>query len=258
MSGKTAIVFTCAHTDPSVPNDRFDWLGSLIEDVRPDYVVDLGDTIDLKSLNSYDTRYPQAIVSQNYERDIEHHQEAMDRIWGRYKISKKKRPYRIGFEGNHENRLKKALAHDPRIEGGKYGISFSHLATDYWYDDYHEYSNSAPSIFDYDGVSYSHYFSSGNYGTATSGTHHAYTILQNRNHSSTCGHSHKRSVYFKDGAHPTGLIGLVAGCFKGGQESWAGQSNNDWWKGVVVKRNIENGMYDPEFISMERLRAEYG
>ena len=255
---KTAIVFTCAHTDPSVPNDRFDWLGSLIEDVRPDYVVDLGDTIDLKSLNSYDTRYPQAIVSQNYERDIEHHQEAMDRIWGRYKISKKKRPYRIGFEGNHENRLKKALAHDPRIEGGKYGISFSHLATDYWYDEYHEYSNSAPSIFDYDGVSYSHYFSSGNYGTATSGTHHAYTILQNRNHSSTCGHSHKRSVYFKDGAHPTGLIGLVAGCFKGGQESWAGQANNDWWKGVVVKRNIENGMYDPEFISMERLRAEYG
>ena len=258
MSGKTAIVFTCAHSDPSVPNDRFDWLGSLIEDIRPDYVVDLGDTIDLKSLNSYDTRYPQAIVTQNYERDIEHHQEAMDRIWGRYKKSKKKRPYRIGFEGNHENRLKKALAHDPRIEGGKYGISFSHLATDYWYDDYHEYSNSAPAIFDYDGVSYSHYFSSGNYGTATSGTHHAYTILQNRNHSSTCGHSHKRSLYFKDGAHPTGLIGLVAGCFKGGQESWAGQANNEWWKGVVIKRNICNGMYDPEFISMERLRAEYG
>ena len=258
MSGKTAIVFTCAHSDPSVSNERFDWLGSLIEDVRPDYVVDLGDTVDLKSLNSYDTRYPQAIVTQNYERDIEHHQEAMDRVWGRYKKSKKKRPYRIGFEGNHENRLKKALAHDPRIEGGKYGISFSHLATDYWYDDYHEYTNSAPAISDYDGVSYSHYFSSGNYGTATSGTHHAYTILQNRNHSSTCGHSHKRSVYFKDGAHPTGLIGLVAGCFKGGQESWAGQANLDWWKGVVVKRNICNGMYDPEFISMERLRAEYG
>lgn len=258
MSGKTAIVFTCAHTDPSVPNDRFDWLGSLIEDVRPDYVVDLGDTIDLKSLNSYDTRYPQAIVTQNYERDIDHHQEAMDRIWGRYKISKKKRPYRIGFEGNHENRLKKAIAHDPRIQGGKYGISFSHLATDYWYDDYHEYSNSAPAIADYDGVSYSHYFSSGNFGTATSGTHHAYTLLQNRNHSSTCGHSHKRSLYFKDGAHPTGIIGLVAGCFKGGEESWAGQANHDWWKGVVIKRNISNGMYDPEFVSMERLRAEYG
>ena len=255
---KTAIIFTCAHSDPSVSNDRFDWLGSLIEDIRPDYVVDLGDTIDLKSLNSYDTRYPQAIVTQNYERDIEHHQEAMDRVWGRYRKTKRKRPYRIGFEGNHENRLKKALAHDPRIEGGKYGISFSHLATDYWYDEYHEYANSAPAIADYDGVSYSHYFSSGNYGTATSGTHHAYTILQNRNHSSTCGHSHKRSIYFKDGAHPSGIIGLVAGCFKGGQESWAGQANLDWWKGVVIKRNIDSGMYDPEFVSMERLRKEYG
>jgi len=255
---KTAIVWTCAHTDPEVSNERFDWLGSLIEDIRPDYTIDLGDTIDFKSLNSYDTRYPQAIVTQNYERDIEQYQDAMERIWGRFKQKKKKRPYRIGFEGNHCHRVKKAIALDPRIQGGKYGISFSHLQTDYWYEDYHEYSNSAPSIADYDGVSYAHYFSSGNYGTATSGTHHAYSILQNRNHSSTCGHSHKRSVYFKDGAHPTGLIGLVAGCFKGGQEGWAGQANFDWWKGVVVKRNIENGMYDPEFISMERLRQEYG
>ena len=58
---KTAVVFTCAHSDPSVPNDRFDWLGNLLYDIRPDYVVDLGDGADLKSLNSYDTKYPKAI-----------------------------------------------------------------------------------------------------------------------------------------------------------------------------------------------------
>ena len=26
----------------------------------------------------------------------------------------------------------------------------------------------------------------------------------------------------------------------------------------VIKRNINNGAYDPEFISLERLKAEYG
>jgi hypothetical protein len=256
--GKTAIVYTCAHSDPAIDNTRFDWLGKLIRDVKPDYVVDLGDGADMKSLNSYDTRYPQAIVSQSYQRDIEHYNEAMDRVWGSFKTSKRKRPHRIGFEGNHENRIKKAISIDPRLEGEKYGISFSHLNTDYWFDDYHEYSNSAPSVADYDGVSYSHYFSSGNYGTATSGTHHAYTILQNRNHSSTCGHSHKRSVYFKDSTHPTGIIGLVAGCFKGGDESWAGQANSEWAKGVVIKRNIDHGMYDFQWVSMEALKKEYG
>lgn len=256
--GKTAIVFTCAHSSPEVSNERFDWLGQLIYDVRPDYVVDLGDFDDMKSLNTYDTRYPQAIVAQSYQRDIEHGQEARDRIWRRFKEMRRKRPFRIGFEGNHENRIKKAIAHDPRLEGEKYGVSFKHLQTDYWYDEYHEYVNSAPSIADYAGVSFAHYFSSGNYGTPVSGLHHAYTLLQNRNSSSTCGHSHKRGMYFKDGAHPNPIIGLVAGCFKGADESWAGQSNRDWWKGVIIKRQLDNGVYDPEFISLKRLKEVYG
>ena len=255
---KTAIVYTCAHADPSSSNDRFTWLGDLIEDIKPDYVVDLGDGADMRSLNTFDTRYPQAIVSQSYAKDIECYNEAQDRIWGRYKRSKKKRPYRFGMEGNHENRIKKAIAHDPRLEGDKYGISFSHLQTDLWFDEYHEYLHSAPSIVDIDGVSYSHFISTGNFGSAMSGIHHAYGLVQKRNHSTTVGHSHKRSLYFKDDAHPNPIIGLVAGCFKGKDESWAGQANLEWARGVIIKRNIKNGCYDPQWVSMEALEKEYG
>jgi hypothetical protein len=229
-----------------------------IYDVKPDYVVDLGDGADMRSLNTYDTRYPQAIVTQSYERDIDHYNDAQERLRWKFRHNKKKMPDWYGFEGNHENRIKKAVAHDPRIEGGRYGVSFKHLQTDYWFDEYHEYEDSAPAIADYDGVSYAHYFSSGNYGTATSGTHHAYSVLQNRNYSSTCGHSHKRSLYFKDGAHPRGLIGLVAGCFKGKNEGWAGQANREWWSGVVIKREVEQGLYEPQFISLKTLEQMYG
>jgi hypothetical protein len=258
MTGKTIVVMSCAHSDPSVPNDRFSWLGDFLYDLKPDYVVDLGDGADMRSLNTYDTRYPQAIVNQSYQADIETYNDAQSRLWDRYKISKKKRPYRIGFEGNHENRIKKAIAHDPRISGDRFGISFSHLQTDHWFDDYHEYLNGGPAIADYDGVSYAHYFSSGNFGSAMSGIHHAYGLLQTRNHSSTCGHSHKRSLYFKDSAHPHPLIGLVVGCYKGKDEGWAGQANQQWWRGVIIKRNIEDGHYDPEFVSMEALQKAYG
>ena len=104
---KTAIVFSCAHSDPSTPNDRFDWLGEFIYDVNPNYIVDLGDGADMKSLNSFDTRYPEAIVSQNYEQDIEHYNEAMERLRKKPSIRKYKKPFWIGFEGNHENRIKK-------------------------------------------------------------------------------------------------------------------------------------------------------
>tara|TARA_R110000868_G_scaffold246225_1_gene502842 strand:- start:3562 stop:4344 length:783 start_codon:yes stop_codon:yes gene_type:complete len=258
IMSKTAVVFSCAHADPSVSNERFDWIGKFIYDINPNYVIDLGDGADMRSLNTFDTRKPQAIVSQSYERDIDTYNDSMERLRRATNSRTYKKPYWIGFEGNHENRIKKALATDPRLEGHKYGVSFGHLQTDHWFNEYHEYHNSAPAITDYDGVSYAHYFSSGNFGSATSGIHHAYALLQNRSSSSTCGHSHKRSVYFKDGAHPNAIIGMVVGCTKGSEEEWAGQANNDWWKGVVVKREISNGVYEPEFVSLKRLKKEYG
>lgn len=254
---KTAIIFTCAHSDPRSDNNRADWLSGLIYDVRPDYVVDLGDTADIQSLSSHDTRKPEALVHASYEADIDQYNDFQERVRHRVKKAKIKRPAYYGHEGNHENRIKKALSFDPRLGGSRYGISFKHLETDRWYDEYHEYKNSAPSISLYDGVSYAHYIASGNYGTAMSGEHHAYNLLKKRHSSTTVGHSHRRNVYFKDDAYPNPSIGLVAGCFKGREEEWAGQANKEWWKGVIVKRNIENGWYDPEFISMKRLEAEY-
>lgn len=256
MTSKKYVVFSCYHASPEHSNERADWLGQFLWDVKPDVVVDLGDGADMKSLNSYDTRYPQAIVSQSYEEDIESYNEAMDLMRYRFKVSKKKRPFFVGFEGNHETRIKTAIKHDPRLEGNKYGVSFSHLNTDKWFDEYHEYENGGPAIATYDNIDFAHYFSSGNFGTATSGRHHAYTLLQNRHRSSICGHSHKRGVYFEDQA---GIAGLVAGCMKGGAEGWAGQSNSSWWKGVVVLNEVDgSGRFEPQFVSLKKLEKEYG
>ena len=254
----TAIVWTCSHASPQVDNKRFEWLGNLIFDIRPDYTVDLGDFADLSSLNTYDTRYPKAIVAQNYEKDIESAIDAQEKIWNKFTTRKVKRPYRYGFEGNHENRIKKALSHDPRLEGSKYGISFDHLQTKRFYDEYFGYENGAPAIRCIDGVHYAHYVGSGNYGTAISGLHHAYALTVKLAASCTVGHSHKRSYFVKQEARPYPIHGLVAGCFKGKDESWAGQANQEWWKGVTVKRNIKNGDYDLQFISMEELERNYG
>jgi hypothetical protein len=257
-STRTAIVWSCGHADPSVNNERYNWLGQLIYDIKPDYCIDLGDGADMRSLNSYDTKYPKAIVSQSYEADVDCYNDSQERLRWKFRYAKRKRPFWVGFEGNHEHRIKTAIKHDPRLEGQRYGVSFSHLQTKTHFDEYHEYQYSAPSIADYDDVSYAHFFSSGNYGTAISGIHHAYTILGKRHRSSTCGHSHKRSMYFEDGAHPNGLISAVVGCYKGASEGWAGQANKDWWPGVLIKRNIKDGMYDPEWISLAALEKEYG
>ena len=252
---KTAVVWSCGHADPSVSNDRYLWLGKFLYELKPDLVVDLGDGADMRSLNSYDTRYPQQIVNQSYEEDIDVYNDAQEKLRHPFKYSKKKKPFWVGFEGNHEHRIKKAIALDPRLEGQRYGVSFGHLQTDKYFDEYHGYVNGGPAIADYAGVDFAHYFSAGNFGSATSGLHHAYTVINNRHKSSVCGHSHKRNVYFKDAASS---IGMVVGCYKGAEETWAGQSNSEWWSGVVVMRDLENGMFEPEFVSKKMLEQHYG
>jgi len=256
--GKTTVVFSCAHADPQAGNERFSWLGAFLYDIKPDMVVDLGDGADMRSLNSYDTRYPQAIVNQSYEADIESYNDSQERLRWKFKHHRKKKPFWVGFEGNHENRIKKAIANDPRLEGSKYGVSFSHLQTDHWFDDYHEYENSGPALASYDGVLYSHFISGGNYGTAISGIHHAYSLLSKVGCSVSVGHSHKYSYYYQGSTFPNPTIGHVVGCFKGKEESWAGQANTEWRHGVVVKRNLENGVYDHEWVSMRALKEMYG
>jgi hypothetical protein len=255
---KTTLVFSCAHAAPEVNNKRFDWLGKFIYDLKPDMVIDLGDGADMASLNSYDKGRPQAIVAQNYEADINVYNDSQERLRHQFRYHRKGKPTWIGFEGNHEHRIQTALSYDPRLEGSKYGISFSHLQTDKYFDEYHPYKNSAPSIANYDGVDYAHYFAPGNSPSAMSGIHHAYGLVSKRHVSSTCGHSHLRSMYMADMAGPNGVAGLVVGCYKGKEESWAGQSNLGWWKGVVVKREVANGMYEPQFVSMKTLKEQYG
>jgi hypothetical protein len=53
-------------------------------------------------------------------------------------------------------------------------------------------------------------------------------------------------------------MGCFVGCFQDYRSDWAGDANDMWWSGVLVKKNVENGTYDPEFISIDRLKREYG
>jgi len=258
VTGKTVVVLSCGHSDPSVPNDRYSWLGDFLYYLKPDYVVDLGDGADMRSLNTFDTRSPSAIVSQSYQKDVEHYNDAMERMRWKFRHHKRKRPAYIGFEGNHEHRIKKAIAHDPRLEGQKYGISFGHLQTDHWFDEYHEYVNSAPALVTYDGVLYGHYVASGNYGTAMSTKHHGYSLVEKLACSATVGHTHKFNYFYKGDARPKPLHGLVVGCFKGAAEGWAGQANNEWRTGLAVKREVSEGNYDLEWVSLKRLEQMYG
>lgn len=258
MTVKTHLVVADIHAHPDHNNDRADLLAKLCIDVRPDVVINLGDSADMASLSSYD-RGTREFQFRNYEKDINAHLDFQDRWWSQVRRTKRKLPYRVVLEGNHDERIKRAINVQPELEGAKYGISPNDLSYSEYYNVVVPYYGGTPGIFNIDGIAYAHYFVSGVKGMAIGGEHPAYQLLNKNFVSCTVGHSH--TIDFSSRTTATGqrINGLVAGCFFDYFQSWAGEATKKWWSGVVLKKNVDGeGNYDPMFISMDQLRKEYG
>lgn len=251
---KTHIVIPDPHAHPDHSNIRASWLGHLINDVKPDVVVNLGDCADMPSLSSYD-RGTKGFIGRNYKKDVEASIDFEDRLWSVVKRRKKRLPYRVKLHGNHEQRIAKAINSSPELEGA---ISFDDLCESDYYDSIVPYSGQTPGIINIDGVHYAHFFVSGVMGRAVGGEHPAYSLLTKEFVSCTCGHVHTMDHASRTTVDGKKIFGTVAGVYQDYDSDWAGEVNKLWWRGVVVKRGVENGGYDVEFISLERLRREYG
>ena len=245
------------HAHPFHHNDRADWLGKLIKDLKPDVVINIGDAADMPSMSSYD-KGKASFHGKNYEKDIESHLDFQERMWYPFRRSKKRKPRTVFCEGNHEFRIKRAIELQPELEGERFGVSFKDLDLDRYYSDIVEYEGSTPGIISIDGVSYAHYFLTGVSGRPAGGEHPAHTLISKNLVSSTCGHSHLADFCIRSDPDGKKTMACVAGVYQDYNSVWAGRINNLWWRGLVIKRNVEGGRYDPEFVSLERLRKEYG
>lgn len=251
----THLVVPDIHCHPNHSNDRAFWLANLILDVRPDVVVNLGDTWDFPSLASYD-KGTRSFVGRTYKADLNAGLDFHEKLFSTIKKQKKKLPRFVYLEGNHEHRPERALELSPELTGT---ISWSDLDLDRHYTDIVRYSGkSTPGTIEIDGVTYAHYLISGNMGRPLSGLHHAYSLVTKQFTSCTVGHSHERDFWSKVGGHSKQVCGLVAGCFIDYYVDWAGEQQKTWWKGVTLCHDVEDGSYEPEFISLERLKRIYG
>lgn len=250
---KIHLVVPDPHAVPGVSNERAEWLGRLINDVKPDTVVVLGDTADMPSLCSYD-KGTRSFQGRSYAQDIAAHGDFQERLWDTVRRSKRKLPRRVTLIGNHEQRIARAIDLQPELEGT---ISYRDLALERWYDDIVDYVGSTPGTIDVDGITYAHYLISGVSGRPISSEHQAHTILQKQFKSSTVGHLHTFDFCVKTTGDRRKIYGLCAGVFQEHEPNFAGDANRLWWRGVLIKRGVSNGMYDLEQVSLERLKREY-
>lgn len=238
-----------SHAQPGFSNERYDWLAELILDVKPDVVIEVGDWFDMPSLCSYD-KGTKGFEGRRYQKDIEAGVEAQDRVQRRLRQAKKKLPRLVRTLGNHENRINKAVQAQAILEGV---ISTNDLQSkEYGWE---EYPFMEPV--DIDGIDYAHYFPSGVMGKAIGGVHTAHSIIKTRYKSSTQGHSHLFD-YKVDRRGDTHIHGLACGVYIDYKLDYAGEANKLYRSQICIKRNVSDGDYDLETISIERLRAEYG
>ena len=250
---RTHLVIPDPHAHPDHGNERFDWMARLINDIKPDVVVNLGDHFDMPSLSGYD-KGTKGFEGRRFVKDIASGVDAHERMWEPVKKTKKKMPHRVILEGNHEQRLKRAVNAAPELDGA---ISFRSFRFDDFYDDVVEYEGNTPGVIDIDGISYAHFFSSGVMGRPIGGEHPAYSLITKQFGSCTCGHVHTADYCIRTDAKGGKIHGLVAGVYQDYVSGWAGKANDLWWRGVVVKRDVRMGQYDPEFISLDRISRRY-
>lgn len=148
--------------------------------------------------------------------------------------------------GNHEDRITRAVENNAQLEGT---VSLHDLDTCGWA--VHPYQE----VVDIDGISYSHFFYNPNTGRPYSGDN-LYPRLKTIGRSFTMGHQQGLQYAMR----PVGKIrhhGLVLGSTYLHDEEYLGPQSTAYWRGITVCHQVENGMYDPMFVSLEFLCRKY-
>lgn len=248
-----------AHAKHGVSNDRFTWAGKMALDYRPDVIIDIGDWADMESLCSYD-KGKKSFEGRRYKKDVRAAVDARKRFLApiqeyneRQKANKKAqyKPRMVSTTGNHENRINRVCEHTPEMHGT---ISLKDLKAE-------QYGWEVVPFLEeivIDGILYCHYLVSGAMGRPIGGVNHGRSLLQKKYISCTVGHSHYRSFAEATRGDGKKILGLSAGCFFSHNEDYAGQSNDDWWRGIVIKNDVAGGEYNPEFVGIEEIERRYG
>lgn len=251
--GKTYLVIPDQHAHPDYPNDRADWLAKLIIDLKPDIVVNMGDAADMASLSAYD-KGKRSFHGRSYKHDIEAHLDFQDRVWAPVKATKKKTPFRVVIEGNHENRIERALDLSPELEGT---IGFKDYAFSDYYHEVVRYEGGTPGIYKSDGILFSHFFITGVSGRPVGGERPGHMLLAKNGISCVAAHSHTFDFARRKTIEGRVMNGLVTGCYQDYINPWAGNIGQLWEAGVSILRNVDNGNFDLQWISIDAMRQEY-
>ena len=269
--GSTHIVIGDAHAKPEVSNRRFDWLGRFILDYglsNPDEnltVIDMGDWEDMPSLSSYDLG-KKSYEGRRYKLDLEAAWDARHRVnkpiddFNAKAARNHERRFRcrkVALGGNHfEGRVKRVVEGSAMLDG-TIGVGDNRCAEFGW-----EYIPFLTPIL-IDGIAYVHYWQGrGTNQPIGMGKFSAAVLLREKHTSTITAHNHVLDFATALNGNGERVLGISAGCYLDPDqiEEYAAQNNRNWWRGVIVLRDVQRGWPHGGFsiIPIEELQRKYG
>ena len=238
-----------------VPLDHLHAVGNLIVRRKPDVIICAGDFADMPSLSSYDIG-KKSFEGRRYQKDVAASRQAMEVMLAPMKEynahcqrikHRQYRPEMILTLGNHENRISRVVESDARLDG-TIGIA------DLGYEEFgwRVIPFMQPVIVD--GVAYCHFF----YNKLTGRPHpNARTTLLREHMSCVQGHQQKLEIDIQYRGDGKRMTSITAGAYYLHDEEYKGASGNVHWRGIVLLHDVQDGDFDVETISIDRMIREY-
>jgi predicted phosphodiesterase len=262
---KTTLCIGDAHSDPRFDNIRFSALGNFIVDRAPDHIVQLGDWLNLDSINFFHKAKPLLKeglrLKDDIEAGIDAYELTMEPIRAHNKKlgrSKKKKyePKLYWFNGNHEERTIRYVQEHPVLEGFIPTEDLVGAEQDGWevvpYKHYRYIED----------VGFTHVpLHAG--GSPVSGKYICAKAAELSQHTVVFGHCHRRALHSlaRVTRNTAGyrVDSLSAGCFFDYDPEYVRDHRNvvGWWAGLIILHHIAPGEIDIETIAMERVKDEY-
>jgi hypothetical protein len=244
----THVLIPDCQIKPGVEVDHLEHIGKLIHEIKPAVVVVIGDFYDMPSLSSFD-KGKRIFEGRRYSTDIDTGNEALEKLTRTALKGLRKKPRLVFCCGNHEYRIERAIDNQPEL-AGKLGYGDLAVKSLGW--------QFVPFLkpIEVDGIQYCHFFplnAKGNVSQTRNGSPNADTQLARVGQSCTSGHLQGLSIANRSF---NGRLqwGLIAGSCYSHSEQYLSPQGNSHFRGIVVKRNVVEGNYNPEVINLDALK----
>lgn len=246
--GKMHLVIPDTQVKPGVCVDHMDWVGNYIIEKKPNVIVHIGDHWDMPSLSRYDKgKLP--FEGRRYVLDVKAGRDAMERLlkpiadYNRT-AHEKYNPEMHFCMGNHEIRISRLIDDNAEYQG-KFDLADLGIEEYGW--KVHDYLKPVKI----DGIKYCHFFTSGTLGKAVTS---AAMMLKNEEGSATMGHVQHYDVAIQKKSGQRGVF--AATCYLH-DEHYLGYQGNNQRRHILVKHEVNEGVYDLMEVSLAFLKKAY-